>query len=86
MGAVKFRDEATERMNIVRRTEAKELAENRATMQTSKSQAQIAWDRHEELSNQLKAVQGDLAKAKEAHTKEERDFRLHRRSNNELFL
>ena len=42
MGAVKFQDEATERMNIVRRTEAKELAENRAAMETSKSQAQIA--------------------------------------------
>ena len=55
-------------------------------METRKSQAQIAWDRHEELSNQLKAVQGDLARAKEAHAKEERDFRLHRRSNDELLL
>ena len=55
-------------------------------METSKSQAQIAWDRHEELSNQLKAVQGDLAKAKEAHAKEERDFCNHRRSNDELLL
>ena len=85
-GAVKFRDEVAERMNIVRRAEAKELAESRAAMETSKSQAQIAWDRHEELSRQLKAVQGDLAKAKEAHAKEESDFRNHRRGNDELLL
>ena len=52
-------------MNIVRRAEAKELSENRAAMESSKSQAQIAWNRHEELSNQLKAVLGNLAKVKE---------------------
>ena len=68
-GAVKFRDEATERMDIVRRAEAKELAENWAAMESSKPQAQIAWDRHEEMSNQLKVVQGELAEAKEALAK-----------------
>ena len=31
-------------------------------------------------------MQGDLAKAKEAHAKEERDLRHHRRSNDELLL
>ena len=85
-GAVKFQDEAIERMNIVRRAEAKELAENQAAMETSKSRAQIAWDWHEELSKQLKTVQDDLAKAKEAHAKEERDFRHYLRSNDELLL
>ena len=48
--AVKFRDEAAKRMAIVRRDEAKKLAESMATAETSKSQAQIAWDRHEKLS------------------------------------
>ena len=47
---MKFWDEVAERMNIMRWAEAKELAESRAAMETSKSQAQIAWDRHEELS------------------------------------
>ena len=41
-GAVKFRDEAVESMKTVWRAEAKELAENREAMETSKSQAQIA--------------------------------------------
>ena len=31
-------------------------------------------------------MQGDLVKAKEAHAKEEREFCLHRRSNDELLL
>ena len=43
---MKFRDEAAERMAMVRRDETKKLAESLATAETSKSQAQIAWDRH----------------------------------------
>ena len=35
-GAVKFQDEVTERMKIMRRAEAKELAENQAAMESSK--------------------------------------------------
>ena len=54
--AVKFRDEAAERMAIVRRDEAKKLAESLATAETSKSQAQIAWDRHEKLSDRKSVV------------------------------
>ena len=65
--AVKFRDEAAQRMTTMRRAEAKELAESLAAAETSKSQAQIAWDLHEKLSEQLKEVQSDLARAKEAH-------------------
>ena len=45
--AVKFRDETAQRMTILRQDEAKKLAESLATAETSKSQAQIAWDRHE---------------------------------------
>ena len=37
-GAVKFRDEASERMTIVRWTKSKELAESRAAAETSKLQ------------------------------------------------
>ena len=83
---MKFRDEAAKRMNTVRRAEAKELTENQAAMETSKSQAQIAWDRHEELSKQLKVVHGDLAKAKQVHANEESDFRNLQRGNDELLL
>ena len=57
-----------------------------ATAEISKSQAQIAWDRHEKLSVQLKEVQGDLAKTKEAHATKESNFRNHRRSNDEILL
>ena len=64
--AIKFRDEAAKRMTIVRQDEAKKLAESLATAETSKSQAQITWDRHEKTSNQLKEAQEDLANAKEA--------------------
>ena len=83
---MKFRDEAAERMTIVRRTEAKELAESLAAAATRKSQAQITWDRHEELSKQLKVVQSDLVKAMGAHTKVESDFRNHRRGNDEILF
>ena len=83
---VKFRDEAAQRMETVRQTEAQEMAANRAAMETSKSQAQIAWDQHEGLAKQLKEVLDELARAKEAYAKEERDFCHYRRSNNELLL
>ena len=84
--AVKFWDEAAERMTIVRRAETKELAESLVAVETSKSQAQIGWDRHEKLSEQLKAVQSDLVKAKEAHAREESNFRNHRWGNGEILL
>ena len=45
--AVKFRDEAAKRMAIVHQGETKKLAESLATAETSKSQAQIAWEQHE---------------------------------------
>ena len=85
-GAVKFWEEATERMAIVRWDEAKKLAESLATAETSKSQAQIAWDRHEKQSEQLKEVQGELAKAKEALATEASNFRQHRWGNDEILL
>ena len=66
---VKFRDEAAQRMETVRQTEAQEIAANRAAMETSKSQAQIAWDQHEGLAKQLKEVLDELARAKEAYAK-----------------
>ena len=47
--AVKFRDDAAKRMTIMRQDEAKKLAESLATAETSKSQAQIAFDYHETL-------------------------------------
>ena len=83
---MKFRDEAAECMTIVCGAETKELAESLAAAETSMSQAPIAWDRHEKLSEQLKAVQSDLAKAKEAHAREESNFRNHRRGNDEILL
>ena len=83
---MKFRDEAAERMAIVHRDVTKKLAESLATAETSKSQAQIAWDRHEKLFVQVKEVQSDLAKAKEAHNQEERKFRNHLWSNDEILL
>ena len=64
--AVKFWDETAQHMTIVSQDEAKKLAESLATTETRKSQAQIAWDRHEKTSNQLKEAREDLAKAKEA--------------------
>ena len=84
--AVKFRDETAQRMTIMRQGEAKKLAESLATVETSKSQAQIAWDRHEKTSNQLKEAQEDLAKAKEAQAKEADDFRRHRQENDKILL
>ena len=45
--AVKFWDETAQHMTIVSQDEAKKLAESLATTETRKSQAQIAWDRHE---------------------------------------
>ena len=39
-----FRDEAAGRMNIIRRTESKELADGRAAMEVCKLKVQIAWD------------------------------------------
>ena len=84
--AVKFRDEAAKRMAIVRQGETKKLAESLVTAKTSKSQAQIAWEQHGKLSDQLTRVQADLAKAKEAHAKEVDDFRRYRRGNDEILL
>ena len=45
--AIAFRDEAAERMSVVRRAEAKELADGRAALEVCKSQAQITWDQNE---------------------------------------
>ena len=84
--AVAFRDEAAEHMNVVRRNEAKGLADGRAAMEACKSQAQIAWDQHEKVSDQLKVAQDELAKTKTTLDEEERRFRLHRRDNGELLL
>ena len=55
-------------------------------MEVCKSQAQIAWHTCEELSAQLKTMQSELDKSKAAFDQEERQFRLHRRGNNELLL
>ena len=68
-------------MNVVHWTEAKELADGRAAMEACKSQAQIVWDQHEKVSDQLKAAQDELTKTKAALDKEERQFRLHRRGD-----
>ena len=54
---VVLRDEAAGRMSIIRRTEAKELADGRAAMEVCKSQVQIAWDQHKKVSAQLKVAQ-----------------------------
>ena len=84
--AITFRDEAAERMNIIRWTEARELAEGRAAMEVCKSQVQIAWDQHEKLSDQIKAVQNELAENKGALDQEKKQFKLHQRGDNELLL
>ena len=47
---------------------------------------QIAWDQHEQVSDQLKVAQDELAKTKAVLDKEERQFRLHRWGNNGLLL
>ena len=74
------------RMTVLRKKEAKELADGRTAMEASKSQAQIAWHQHEQVSNQLKGVQVELAEAKGALEKEQRRFTLHRRDDNNILL
>ena len=64
--AVAFRDEGAARARATRKAEAEELAAGREAMEASKSQAQIAWDQHEQKSTQLKSVQAELAETKAA--------------------
>jgi hypothetical protein len=55
-------------------------------MEASKSQAQIAWHQHEQVSNQLTGVQAELAEAKDALEKERRRFAHHRRDDHNVLL
>ena len=84
--AIAFRTEAAERMSIIRRTKAKELADGRSAMEVCKSQAQIACDQYEKMTAQLKAAQNELAETKAALEKEKSQFTHHRRGNNDLML
>ena len=68
--AVDFWKDKDKRMAVIRKKEAKELEDGRTAIEASKSQAQIAWHQHEQVSNQLKAVQAELAGAKGALEKE----------------
>ena len=83
---VDFWVDKDKRMAAIRRKEAKELEDGQKAMEASKSQAQIAWDQHEQVSKQLKAVQAELAGAKDALEKEQQRFAHHRRADSNFLL
>ena len=83
---VDFWVDKDKRMAAIRRKEAKELEDGQKTMEASKSQAQIAWHEHEQVSNQLKTVQAELAEAKGALEKEKQRFTFHRREDSNILL
>ena len=53
-------------MSVVRRAEAKELADGRAALEECKLQEQIAWDQNENSTVQLKVAQKELGETKAA--------------------
>ena len=54
---IKFKD-------VVHREELKELAAGKETVDSCQSQARIAWDQHEKVSNELVVVRNELEKAR----------------------
>ena len=65
-GMVAFRDGVDARRAVVCQQELEELEKNRETAEASRSQAQIAWDQHEQVSKELAAVRGELEKVQAA--------------------
>ena len=84
--AIDFWKDKDARLTVLRKKETKELADGRAAMEASKSQAQIAWHQHEQVSNQLTGVRAELAEAKDALEKEQRRFAHHRRDDHNVLL
>lgn len=85
-GMVKFRDEADARRESLRKQEFEELEKDKETIEDNRSQAQIAWDQHDKVSNELAAVRGELEKAQSALQEESRKFTLQRHEVNNILL
>ena len=83
---VKFRDGADARRESIRKQEFEKLERDRKTIEDSRSQAQIAWDQHEHVSNELAAVRGELEKAQAALQEESRKSMLQRWEVNNTLL
>ena len=82
---VEFRDGVNARREIVHKQELEELEKNRETIEASRSQAQIAWDQHERVSNELAMVRGELEKVQAVLQEESRKATLeHHEVNNTL--
>ena len=83
---VEFRDAADARRESIRKQEFEELERDGKTIEDSRSQAQIAWDQHEQVSNELAMVRGKLEKAQSALQEESRKSMLQRREVNTTLL
>ena len=82
---VEFRDTADARRESIHKQELEELEKDRETIEASRSQAQIAWDQHEQVSNELATMRGELEKAQAATKDESRKAILEcRKVNNTL--
>ena len=73
---VAFRDGVNARQAIIRKQELEELEKKRETIKASRSQAQIAWDQHKQVSKELAAVRGELEKVQTALQEESRKAAL----------
>ena len=85
-GMVEFRDAADARRESIHKQEVEELERDMKTIEDSRSQAQIAWDQHEQVSNELAAVRGELGKAQAALQEESRKAMLQRREVNNTLI
>ena len=85
-GMVKFRDDDDARRESIRKQEFEELERDRKTIEDSRSQVQIAWDQHEQVSNELATVRGELEKAQSALQEESRKSMLQRQEVNNTLL
>ena len=85
-GMVEFRDAADARRESIRKRGLEELEKDRKTIEDSQSQAQIAWDQHEQASNELATVHGELEGAHAALQEESRKAMLQRREVNNTLI
>ena len=83
---VAFRDGVDARRAIVRKQELEELEKNKETIEASRSQAQIAWDQHEQVSKELAAARGELEKVQAVLQEESRKAVLERREVNNTLI
>ena len=83
---IEFRDANDASRESIRKRELEELEKDRKTIEDSRSQARIAWDQHEQVSNELATVRGELEKAQAVLQEESRKAMLQRREVNNTLI